>query len=149
MILRAFSSCNLTAKNLVQATDHTAGNLCRKGTILWLLSCWPLYVIKLLNKHSPWLTPRGGETQCFGRLTATGASKEPGRNRKQGEKENSGGGGDACWPPQPRGRRRSWKHGSRARRFTWRCILLWFGMGCDCHAQMDPMHPTAVAAGGQ
>lgn len=29
------------------------------------------------------------------------------------------------------------------------CILLWFGMGCDCHALMDPMHPTAVAAGGQ
>lgn len=49
----------------MQAKDHTAGNLCRKGTILWLLSCWPLYVVKLLNKHSPWLTPRGGEAQVF------------------------------------------------------------------------------------
>ena len=69
----------------MQAKDHTAGNLCRKGTILWLLSCWPLYVVKLLNKHSPWLTPRVGEAQCFGRsgLTATGASKEPGRNRNK------------------------------------------------------------------
>lgn len=133
----------------MQAKDHTAGNLCRKGTILWLLSCWPLYVVKLLNKHSPWLTPRVGEAQCFGRrgLTETGASKELAKNRNKERKkiqvEEEMHVGHHSHAVGKGGL------GNRMGRFTWRCILLWFGMGCDCHAHMDPMHPTAVAAGGQ
>lgn len=110
----------------MQAKDHTAGNLCRKGTVLRPLSCWPLYIVKLLNKHSPWLTPRVGEAQCFGRsgLTAPGASKEPGRNRNkergkiQVEEEMRVGHHS---PVVGEG-------GLGKRVFTGSCILLWFGM---------------------
>lgn len=56
VILRAFGSRNLTVKEPDAGKGPHSWKFVLQSTILWLLSCWPLNVVKLLNKHSPWLT---------------------------------------------------------------------------------------------